>query len=526
MNHYQTFSVAALVTLGLAGNARANTCGAPDSDPAFSGDAHYIQYSCDDAQIDYFWSAFDFDKDDWDGSFGWDEACNVNLPLARTMNALYALQYSSYMPDYSSNDGYQGKILEWAGVYAAKKIDELDARCGDGGAYAQTWWGPIIDNKTELYKEFFYNLTVAGRASAIIHEARHASGVDHDSSDCVLGKDNCDKSWNSNGAFRYQVSWASQFVRRGVGATSWEKARTIDLANNLLDTAFAQDPGFRLMESDVPLLADTNNDGRDEIVVWRPSTGMWYGVDPMTSNWTIDDLQWGDKDDVPLIGDFNGDGKDDLAVWRAKINSWNVRAATGEVLINDFKLGEYHDAPLAGDLDGDGKDEMIIWRPKTGNWFARTINGVSLLHDEHWGTDGDIPLVGDFNGDGKDDLAVWRSLESGWHIRTATGTVLVDDMKWGLPGDVPLAGDVNGDGKDDLIVWRPSTGSWFAMTATGNILVMDERWGEPGDIPLLGKINYNQTEDLVVWRPTLATWYAMNSTGSVIFGSYHFGATY
>src|SRR5262245_4830265 len=99
------------------------------------GDSYYLWDSRDGWQcrqqfIDYWWSSFDFDKEDWDEGFGWEAPCDNARPLARTFNALYALGYSSTNSptcDTSSNN----KTL-WSMCWAAANLDELDGRCGNG----------------------------------------------------------------------------------------------------------------------------------------------------------------------------------------------------------------------------------------------------------------------------------------------------------------------------------------------------------------------------------------------------------
>jgi hypothetical protein len=107
-----------------------------------SGDNAYVQFWNNRQDIiDFFWDQYDFDKGDWDDGFGYWDPTNVDQPLAREFNALYALQYSSPDPTKKTND-YGGNILRWGANYAMEQIDELDGRCGNGttsGTTATTW---------------------------------------------------------------------------------------------------------------------------------------------------------------------------------------------------------------------------------------------------------------------------------------------------------------------------------------------------------------------------------------------------
>jgi hypothetical protein len=205
-------------------------------DLAASGDKLYGPRACNQNFVDWVWDAYDFDKGDWDDGFGWDEACNISMPLARTFNAIWALEYSAPDP---YNESYSMPIINWAGRYSRSCIDELDGRCGDGTAYAYTTWGVIIDNKTELYMSFFYDLAAAVRAGTIIHEARHADWTGHDD-------ENRDTSWDYNGAWRFHVCWLAWFMNQCPNTSPAMKSLARQRANSILGSMFTSDPGFRI----------------------------------------------------------------------------------------------------------------------------------------------------------------------------------------------------------------------------------------------------------------------------------------
>lgn len=199
-----------------------------------SGDSLYGPRICSQRFIDWAWDAFDFDKGDWDDGFGHDNVCNNTQPLSRTMSAIWCLTYSS--PRFP-RESYEGNILEWGGRFARNEIDEVDGRCGDGSAIARTQWGPVIDNKTELYLGFFYSRSVPERAGTLVHEARHADGKGHD-------RGNNDSSWEYNGAWRYHVAWLAWFAAEGRSTTPALKTLARQRANNILATRFVKPPGF------------------------------------------------------------------------------------------------------------------------------------------------------------------------------------------------------------------------------------------------------------------------------------------
>lgn len=221
------------------------SCTATPGNLDASGDRLYGPRSCWQAFIDWAWDAYDFDKSDWDDGFGWHAACDIRLPLARTFNAIFCLEYSSPDP---SNESFSMPILWWGGRYARSHIDELDARCGDGTAFAATRTGGLfVDEWTRLYLGFFYNEDVPERASTLIHEARHAdAGKGHD-------RNGRDPDWAYNGANRFQIAWLAWFINQGENTSLALKTRARQAANFRLATRFATDPGFRLDPNGFPV---------------------------------------------------------------------------------------------------------------------------------------------------------------------------------------------------------------------------------------------------------------------------------
>jgi hypothetical protein len=221
---------------------------------------------------------------------------------------------------------------------------------------------------------------------------------------------------------------------------------------------------------------DFDGTGTKDIVVFRPSTGMWY----MRNHSAV---QWGIAGDVPISGDYNGDGVTDVAVWRPSTGVWYVH--------NQFSVqwGWPGDVPVPGDYNGDGVTDVAIWRPSTGTWHVRGLFQIQ------WGLPGDVPVPGDYNGDGTTDLAIWRRSTGVWWVYNQFVAW------WGWPDDVPVPGDYNGDGVTDVAIWRPASGMWHVMNQ------FYVQWGWPEDMPVPGDYNGDGVTDVAVWRPSTGTWY-------------------
>jgi hypothetical protein len=251
--------LAGLAALGvtLAGAAPASAQGAcgrntmPDQFDSF----YAANWSCDRSVYMDMVNRFAMDKGDWDGERGWNDACNDNLPLKRTFNALQLLAYGvTNNPTCNRNNA---NVAFWAYCYAGNAIDELDASC-DGGARAVTSILPGIQY-TELMQAFFYDETVVQRAATIFHEARHAEGKCEHTSGCLDGNDSCDPGYNEGcvgliskgggpGANGYTVRWLAGFATSA--QAGWTNTSTrenaVKEANYYLWRRFEKNPCFWL----------------------------------------------------------------------------------------------------------------------------------------------------------------------------------------------------------------------------------------------------------------------------------------
>ena len=221
------------------------TCSVPPHNNTTSGDNTYGPSICSQAMIHQFWTHFNFDKEDWDDGFGYNDPCNINLPLARTFNALYLLAYSAEDYAKTTND-FSGNALRWAYPYAASNIDELDARCGDGTANATSYSGAFVDDRVVLHMPFFYDLSVAERAGTILHESRHQAGKSHNGGrKCPRGV-SCDTNWNYEGANMYHVLYLWWFAVDGTRTTTAMKNLARNRARIVHNTAFNTNPGYSI----------------------------------------------------------------------------------------------------------------------------------------------------------------------------------------------------------------------------------------------------------------------------------------
>jgi hypothetical protein len=219
------------------------TCSAPATDNTTSGDDLYGARTCWQEFVNWAWSAYGFQNDFWDDGFGYEDPCNRNLPLNRTMNALWVLCYSA--DDYN-NDAYSNNCLHWARRYTWNQIDSLRSRCGDG-----TLIGEASGSNVDLFLGFWYEYNAVSRAAILLHEARHIGGRSHDAdfpagSVYGEGESGADSTWGYEGAWMYETLYLWWFFADGRRTTQALRDRARVEGNVNIDNAFATHPGFSI----------------------------------------------------------------------------------------------------------------------------------------------------------------------------------------------------------------------------------------------------------------------------------------
>ena len=254
---------------------------------------------------------------------------------------------------------------------------------------------------------------------------------------------------------------------------------------------------------------DYDGDGRADVSVFRPSSGVWY-LNRSTQGFSA--AQFGQSGDAIAPGDFDGDGKTDLAVFRSATGVWyRLNSATNTVSTTAF--GQSGDVARPGDFDGDGRADIAVFRPSSGVWYRlNSSNGAFAA--TAFGQSGDVPVVGDFDGDQKTDLTVFRPSTGAWYRLSSNGGAVVT-TQFGQSGDVPVAADYDGDTRADIAVFRPATGVWYRLNSNGGGFVATQ-FGQSGDVAAAADYDGDQRADIAVFRPSNGTWYRLSSNGGAV----------
>lgn len=217
-------------------------CSVPEiPDKEVSGDNLYGARICDQAFVDWAWSVFRFNSDYWANGFGFEDVCNTDLPLARTLSAMWLLSYSA---ENYEDEEWTSSALNWGSRYVREQARDLRALCGDGSAIAASFGGRI-----ELYLGCFYSEDVPGRVETLLHESRHEGGKPHDAtfpswSAFPVGASGADSSWEYEGAWMYGALYLWWFYAAGARTTPALRDAARQRAQFVIDNAFATHPGY------------------------------------------------------------------------------------------------------------------------------------------------------------------------------------------------------------------------------------------------------------------------------------------
>ncbi len=224
---------------------------------------------------------------------------------------------------------------------------------------------------------------------------------------------------------------------------------------------------------------DYDGDGRSDIAVFRPATGLW-AIRGLTR------FYYGTDGDFPVSGDYSGDGTSNPAIFRPSAGLWAVRGLTR------YYFGRSGDFPAPADYRGDGTARAGIYRGSSGLWAVRNLTRV------YYGRSGDRPFPGDFSGDGTASIAVFRPANGFWGLRGLTR------FYYGKSGDLPVPGDYTGSGLRRPAVFRPDRGLWAVRDLTRIY------YGGSSDLPVPADYSGAGRDGIGIFRDSSGLWALRN----------------
>ena len=267
--------------------------------------------------------------------------------------------------------------------------------------------------------------------------------------------------------------------------------------------------------------ADFDGDGRTDLSVFRPSSGVWYIQNSFSNSFRAQ--AFGQNGDRPVPEDFDADGVTDIGVFRPSNGTWYYLRSSDNTFVG-VQFGQNGDVPVAGDYDGDSKADIAVYRPSNGVWY-RLNSSNSAFVGIAFGTGGDLVTPGDFDGDGRYDIAVFRPSNGVWY-RISSGSNAQSGVPFGANGDVPAQGDFDGDRRSDLVVVRTvnNVRVWYILNSS-NGTVQSVSFGSGTDVPTVGDYDGDERDDVAVVRSAngVTIWYYIRSSDGAVVAS-QFGA--
>ncbi|MBU4200344.1 MAG: hypothetical protein L6455_14420 [Kiritimatiellae bacterium] len=256
--------------------------------------------------------------------------------------------------------------------------------------------------------------------------------------------------------------------------------------------------------------ADYDGDGRTDVSVYDPASGMWY---ILTWNGQSFSGQFGSATTEPLLGDYDGDGRTDAALYDTVSGTWYVYTMQGQY--GSLAFGDSQMIPVPADYDGDFRTDLGVFDVPTGMWYIYApFNGQFTSFQ--FGNSACIPVPGDYDGDGKYDFAVYHVPDNTWYIYTWRGQFT--EFQFGRSGCIPVSGDYDGDGRYDFAVYEVPTATWYIFT--WNQQFVSGQFGWNGVIPVPGDYDGDGRKDAGVYDPASGMWFVYTISGQQYQGQF------
>ena len=200
-----------------------------------------------------------------------------------------------------------------------------------------------------------------------------------------------------------------------------------------------------------PIVGDWTGSNYDQIGVFDQSNGLFslctFNDSTMCANHgNVKQLVLGVAGDIPLAGRWQPNAPTaGVGVFRPSNGLIYLKNALSTGYADyTMVLGLPGDVGLAGDWTGQGFDSPGVYRPSMITFFlSNQVTNGSVFGDEtlQYGFPGDSPVVGDWIGQGHDGVGLFRPTNGYTYLRNTLTTGYADNtFVYGIAGDIPVAG--------------------------------------------------------------------------------------
>ena len=256
-------------------------------------------------------------------------------------------------------------------------------------------------------------------------------------------------------------------------------------------------------------LADFDGDGRDDVFLYAPETGLWSLALTETHDFRYSSGQWAPGLQL-VAAQLNDDGLADLFGYDRRTGAW-MQALSGADGTFTTSAGAWTTGwqVTVGDLDGNGQDDIFFSDAKTGVWFQSLTDGAGgFSYRSGQGLPAGQVHLADFNGDGHADLFVYDPTSGRWFVGvndTAGSFTYVG--RDGAPGWRAHVANLDGDAWADLFLFHPASGGWveWLTDASGAVTYTQGSWTAGGDVRV-ADFNGDGHDDLFWYDPVSGAW--------------------
>ncbi len=200
-----------------------------------------------------------------------------------------------------------------------------------------------------------------------------------------------------------------------------------------------------------PVVGDWTGAGFDTIGVLNQNNGLFSlctanDTTTCANSGNVIQLVLGNANDMPLAGRWTaGAAHAGAGVFRPSngLIYFKNSLTTGYA---DYQmvLGIPGDVGLAGDWNGDSVDSPGVYRPSNSTFYLTdTVCNCTPTanYQFQYGVGGDAPVIGDWIAQGHDGVGLFRQSNGFTYLKNALTTGIADDpFTYGIAGDVPVAG--------------------------------------------------------------------------------------